>query len=83
MREKFFFIMIVLSFVSMMLFLRKQWWNLRGRKEANMEELEQVWKRGYAWKSVALCGDRWNARTCRMGREPNRYSNYTPVWRIS
>jgi len=44
-QEDVFFVTIVLSFVSMIVFLREQRGNLCGRKEAGIEEGTPAWKR--------------------------------------
>jgi len=58
--KSLFFVTIVLFFVSMIVALRKERGNMRGRRRL-------VWKLKHAWKSIARCSDRWKNRTRGMG----------------
>jgi len=72
----FFFVTIVLFFVSMIVFLRKQRGDLRGRKEAGMEAVTCVEGHGPVWRSM----EGW---TRRIGGRQSCFPTYTVVFFVS
>jgi len=61
-QEDVFFVTIVLSFVSMIVFLREQRGNLRGRRDTGMEAVTCVEGHGPVWRSM----EGWTRRKAKL-----------------